>query len=109
MVQTFASRLYRFMRRAITKWPEQRSTAPLVSLYLAYIAPWYALQTSQSHEKGLKQNTDADCYQLPLVCPGVVPVTGEITCTMGSIHLEYTDGKFALTLTQILLGPYQAA
>lgn len=38
--QTFAKRLYRFMRRAISKWPEQRSTAPLVSLYLAYIAPW---------------------------------------------------------------------
>lgn len=38
--QGFAKRLYRFMRRAITRWPEQRPVQPLISLYLAYIAPW---------------------------------------------------------------------
>ena len=39
-LQSFAKRLYRFMRRAIVKWPEQRPMGPLISLYLAYIAPW---------------------------------------------------------------------
>lgn len=37
------------MRRAITKWPEHRSTAPLISLYLACIAPWSVLHHKLFH------------------------------------------------------------
>lgn len=40
--QAFARRLYRFFRRAITLWPEQRSIKPLLRCLLAYLAPWRA-------------------------------------------------------------------
>ena len=39
-LQSFAKRLYRFMRRAMTRWPEQQPIGPLINLYLAYVAPW---------------------------------------------------------------------
>lgn len=38
--QAFARRLFRFFRRAVTLWPEQRSIKPLLRCFLAYIAPW---------------------------------------------------------------------
>ena len=38
--QALARRLYRFFRRALTLWPEQRSIKPLLRCFLAYIAPW---------------------------------------------------------------------
>lgn len=38
--QALSRRLYRFFRRAITLWPEQRSIKPLLRCLLAYIAPW---------------------------------------------------------------------
>jgi hypothetical protein len=37
--QTLARRLYRFFRRAVTLWPEQRSIKPLLRCFLAYLAP----------------------------------------------------------------------
>lgn len=40
--QAFARRLYRFFRRALTRWPEQRSIKPLLRCLLAYLAPWRA-------------------------------------------------------------------
>ncbi|KAL4451949.1 hypothetical protein ABPG75_007611 [Micractinium tetrahymenae] len=40
--QAFARRLYRFFRRALTLWPEQRSIKPLLRCLLAYLAPWRA-------------------------------------------------------------------
>jgi hypothetical protein len=42
VLQAFAVDLYRFMWRALTQWPEQRSTAAIVNLWLAYAAPWWA-------------------------------------------------------------------
>ena len=48
-VQTFAKRLYRFMRRAMTRWPEQQPIGPLINLYLVYIAPWSVHTLSLPH------------------------------------------------------------
>ncbi len=39
-VQAFARRLYRFLKRALTLWPQQRAMEPLIALWLAYLAPW---------------------------------------------------------------------
>ena len=41
-VQAFARRLYRFLKRALTLWPQQRAMEPLIALWLAYLAPWGA-------------------------------------------------------------------
>jgi hypothetical protein len=38
--QAFSRRLYRFFRRALTLWPEQRSIKPLLRCLLAFLAPW---------------------------------------------------------------------
>lgn len=38
--QALARRLYRFFRRALALWPEQRSIKPLLRCFLAYVAPW---------------------------------------------------------------------
>ena len=38
--QAFARRLYRFLKRALTLWPQQRAMEPLIALWLAYLAPW---------------------------------------------------------------------
>ncbi|KAK9815560.1 hypothetical protein WJX72_005838 [[Myrmecia] bisecta] len=40
--QAFSRRLYRFLSRAFASWPEQRSITPIVNLWLAFIAPWWA-------------------------------------------------------------------
>ncbi|KAK9831540.1 hypothetical protein WJX81_007383 [Elliptochloris bilobata] len=39
--QALAARLYRFLSRALQQWPEQRSLRPIVSLWCAYLAPWW--------------------------------------------------------------------
>ena len=39
-VQAFARRLFRFLKRALTLWPQQRAMEPLIALWLAYLAPW---------------------------------------------------------------------
>lgn len=47
-MQTFARRLYRFVKRGLTLWPEQRSLRPVLSLWLAYLAPWGPSQPGDS-------------------------------------------------------------
>ena len=59
-MQSFAKRLYRFMRRAMTRWPEQQPIGPLINLYLAYIAPWSVYTLTSPHRS-------LPCLYCPLV------------------------------------------
>ena len=38
--QAFSRRLFRFLRRSLTLWPEQQPLTPVVHLWLAVLAPW---------------------------------------------------------------------
>ncbi|DBB02511.1 TPA: hypothetical protein ACH3X3_011503 [Trebouxia sp. C0006] len=78
--QSFAKRLYRFMRRAITRWPEQRPVQPLISLYIAYIAPW-GLTTVPEPTKQSGQGSAG----------GTVPLTRQLHNMEGLVHRVLRD------------------
>ena len=78
-MQSFAKRLYRFMRRAMTRWPEQQPIGPLINLYLAYIAPWSVYTLTSPHQPlpclycppvSLHPHLASSISTLPILPPG---------------------------------------
>ena len=53
--QALSRQLYRFFHRALSMWPDQRSIKPILRVFLSFVAPWQASNTSattDSHAPG---------------------------------------------------------